>query len=255
MIFTKRAAPHKTSSGFIVAIGKHFMSLIADRCSVFVDPDGIRDRFGMPAFAVKVNKGTDIAFIEQCISWKVIHCRIKAHIFAGKIRHMFFQFMEGNQGIDGIMPSGTGKTEKQRKIRVQFFIVERELEEGISIIIFVKVTVPSSGSIGVRIMTGSRIIGRCIACVQPAMMSSWIGMGMDGRTIAGDGQVFFRDESGFHRGENGNKIEEFLKPCFKIKRDIFPVHNPIGKDFRYFGFCFGSFLPFAFWFFRFFRVP
>lgn len=62
------------------------------------------------------------------ISGQVIHGRIKAHIFDTKFRHMRFQFMKGNQGTDRIMPSGTGKTQKQRQVGVQLLIVTRKLE-------------------------------------------------------------------------------------------------------------------------------
>ncbi|WP_373265941.1 hypothetical protein [Hungatella hathewayi] len=114
----------------------------------------------MPAFAVKVNENTDFPVLEESISRKVIHSRVKAHIFYGKLWHMRFQLMEGDQSIDGIMSSGTGETEKQGNVCVQFAVVSRELEQYIAEIILVKVTVPSTGSIGVRIMTGCRIIVR-----------------------------------------------------------------------------------------------
>lgn len=178
------------------------------------------------------------------------------HIFLiQKLRHMRFQFMKGNQGTDRIMPSGTGKTQKQRQVGVQFLIVTRKLEQGISIIILVKVTVPSPGSIRIRIMTWFIRIRRSIAGDTPAAMSSGIGMGMDDRAITGKSQIIGGYQPMFHRRDKDDKTEKFLKPCFEVKGDILPIHNAVGNYLGYFGLRFSSFLPFAFWPFRFSAVP
>lgn len=152
MLFSKRAPPHKVAFCFVVAIGNHASSLLTDGRAVFVDFDGIRNRFRTSTFAVKINEGADFPVLEQCVGGKVVHGRIKAHIFYGESRHMFLQFMESNQCVHGIVAFGTGKAKQQGKVGMQFTVVTRELEQGIAVIVLVKVTVPSPGSIRVRKM-------------------------------------------------------------------------------------------------------
>ena len=152
MLFSKRASPHKVAFGFVVAIWNHASPLLADRSAVFVDFDGIRNRFRTSAIAVKINEGADVPGFEQCVGGKVVHGRIKAYVFNGESGHMLLQFMEGNQSIHGIVAFGTGKAKQQWKVSMQFTIVTGELEQCIAVIVLVEVTVPPPGSIGVREM-------------------------------------------------------------------------------------------------------
>lgn len=207
MVFAKTAAPHKTASGFIVAIGEHFISFLADRCPIFIDFDGVRDGFRSSAFAVKVNESTDFSVLEKRISRKVIHSRVKAHIFYREQWHMRFQLMKGDQCTDGIMASGAGETKKQRDVCVQFTVVAGELEQGIAVIILVKVTVPAPGSIGVRIMAWCRIIGRTADRRGFTAAPCWGGMSMDSRAIAGNSRIFRGNQTTFEGGYNSHKID------------------------------------------------
>ena len=50
-------------------------------------------------------------------------------------------------------------------------------------------------------------------------------------------------------------IEEALQVFLKVKRDIFPVHEPFFDDFCDFGLCFLGFLVSAFGLVRLFAVP
>lgn len=152
MLFSKRAPPHKVAFCFVVAIGNHASSLLTDGRAVFVDFDGIRNRFRTSTFAVEINEGDDVPVFEQCVGGEVVHGRIKAHVFNGESGHMLLQFMEGNQSIHGIVAFGTGKAKKQWKVSMQFTIVTGELEQCIAVIVLVEVTVPTLGSIRVRKM-------------------------------------------------------------------------------------------------------
>ena len=62
------------------------------------------------------------------------------------------------------------------------------------------------------------------------MVPSWVGMGMHSSAITGNSQVFQSDQTGFHRRNNSDKIEKFLKSGFKIKGNIFSGKNTIGKE-------------------------
>lgn len=122
---------------------------------------------------------------------------------------MSFQLMKGDQSIDGIMPSGAGEPEKQGNVCVQLAVVAGELEQGIAVIILVKVTVPAPGGIGVRIMAWCRIIGGTADRRGFTAVSSWGGMSMDSRAIAGNGQIFRGNQTALEGGNHSDKIEKF----------------------------------------------
>jgi len=67
MFFSKGAPPHKTAAGFIVSIGDHAVSRLADRGTVFVDLNGIRDGLGTPTVTVEVNESPYPPVFEQII--------------------------------------------------------------------------------------------------------------------------------------------------------------------------------------------
>lgn len=84
MIFSIRAAPHEVPFAFFLSIWEHGKPGIAQRGTVFVNADGIMDRFRASAFAVEVNKGAYATCLEETVSGHVIHSGIKAHIFDGE---------------------------------------------------------------------------------------------------------------------------------------------------------------------------
>ena len=67
--------------------------------------------------------------------------------------------------------------------------------------------------------------------------------------------MFLWYEAAFHGRQDGHMIEEALQVRLKVKRDIFPVHEPFFDSFRDFGLCLLGFQVFAFGFIRFFAVP
>lgn len=104
------------------------MSLLTDRCTILIYLNRIMDGFRVSPLYIKINEGTDLPAFEERIGWHVIHSRVQTHVFDVELWHMYFQFMKCNQSIDRIMPSGAVKPEKQRKIRVEFFVVTGKVE-------------------------------------------------------------------------------------------------------------------------------
>ena len=154
MVFSKRAAPHQIAGTPVLPIRDHGAAGVTQRRPVFVNPDGVRDDFGPAAFAVKVDKSPDTAFLQETVSRHIVHGRIQAHIFNRKGRHMFFHFVESGKETDGVMAFCTGKTEQERYIRAEGRVIAGELEQGITKIILIKGRVPSPAGIRVRIVSG-----------------------------------------------------------------------------------------------------
>ena len=119
VVFSKRAAPHQIAGTPVLPIRDHGAAGVTQRRPVFVNPDGVRDDFGPAAFAVKVDKSPDTAFLQETVSRHIVHGRIQAHIFNRKGRHMFFHFVESGKETDGVMAFCTGKTEQERYIRAE----------------------------------------------------------------------------------------------------------------------------------------
>lgn len=94
VVFSKGAAPHKIVLRSVIAIGEHAEPFLTDGRAVFIDLDGIRNRFWTAAVMVKIDKSPDIAVLKQRVGRKIIHSGIKAHVCDCKGGHMFFQFME-----------------------------------------------------------------------------------------------------------------------------------------------------------------
>ena len=132
VIFSIRAAPHLASNvpfgTKIISVRDHRKPSSTDRSAIFINPDVIMDCFGMPAFRVEVNQGTYIPVLEELVSGKIVHSGIKAHIFYGEGRHMFFQLMVGNKEGNGIMAFRTGEAEEQWDIRMQYRVIAGKLE-------------------------------------------------------------------------------------------------------------------------------
>ena len=133
MLFSKRTPPHKITFRFIIAIRNHASPILADRSAIFINFDCVRNRLRTPTLAVEINESAYISVFKQPISRKVVHGRIKAHVFYREGGHMFFQFAESNQCINGIVPFGTGKAEKQGKICMKFTVITGEMEQCITI--------------------------------------------------------------------------------------------------------------------------
>ena len=161
---------------------------------------------------------------------------------------MFFHFMESDEEIDGIMPPCAGKTQEQGDVSPEFRVITGQLEQGVAEVIFFEVTVPAPGSIGIREM--AQVFGRAIP-----VMSARADMCMHGGAVPGNRKVFHWYEAAFHGRQDGGMIEEALQALFKVKRDIFPVHEAFFDGFGDFGLSLLSFLFFAFGLIGFFCVP
>ncbi len=155
----ERAAPHELSAGFVITVWNHAVSFAADRSAIFINGNGIGDRLRMPGFGIQVNEGAYTVLFEQPVGWIVVHGRIKAHVPGMEAGKMLLKLMESNEKVYRIMSACTGKTKQQGKIHMKLTVIAGELEQGIPEVIFVEVTVPSPGSVRVRVMLrcGSRI--------------------------------------------------------------------------------------------------
>ena len=245
MVFPKRAAPHEVTSRPVTTIGDHAQVCLTEGCAVLINGDRVWYRFRASTFIIKVNKSPDLPVFQKPVSGIVVHSRIQADIFCGKRRHVLFQFMEGDKETDGIMPSGAGKAQEKRDIGFQLGVITRELEQGVAEIVFIQVTVPSPGSIGVREMP--HVLGHTIPVVPAGA-----GMGMDSSDVSGNGEVFLRDQAALHGREDGGVVKKELEPLLKVKRDVFPIHQPFSNGFCNLRLWFQCFLFFAF---RLFRLP
>lgn len=116
MVFSIRAAPHEISFAFILPVWKHGKSCIAQRGTVFVNADGIRNCFRASALVVEINKGAYAACLEEVVGGQIIHSGIKAHVFYGESRHVFLHFGKSGEETYRVMPLCAGKTEDERDI-------------------------------------------------------------------------------------------------------------------------------------------
>ena len=248
MFFPERTPPHETAAGSVIAVGNHAHPLLADGCPVLVNDYGIRDRLRPSAFIVQVDKSPGIPVFQEAVSRVIVHGRVEAHILNGKCRHMSFQFMEGDEKADRIMPLSAGEPQEEWDVCFQFAVITGELEECIAEVKLFKVAVPSPGSIRVREMAQG--FGRAFPVV-----SAWAGVGVDGGTIAGNSKVLLWDQAAFDGRQDGSMVKEKLKPLFKIKRDVPGIHQAICNGHCNFGPVFLCFLLFAFRFFWLSAVP
>ena len=160
MVLSVRAAPHEISFAFILPVGEHGNPCIAQRGTIFVDADRIRNRFRASALTVEVNKGTYAAGLEEAVGRQVIHSGIKAHIFNGENRHVMLHFGKSSEEGYRVMPLCTGKTEQERDVCMERRVMAGQLEECKAIIVLIQIAVPAPGGIGIRIMTrgGGKLI-------------------------------------------------------------------------------------------------
>lgn len=225
MVFAKRTAPHKIASAPVLPIGKHRATGVTQRCSVFIDPDGVRNCFGSATSAVKVYKSADTAFFEETVSGHVVHGRIQTHIFNRKGRHMFFHFVESGKETDGVMAFCAGKTEQERYICVKGAVIAGELEQGITEIITVKVRIPSPAGIRVRVVTrgGREFRRRKGRKLFFRMFSAGVCMSMYGSAISRDSKGIGRNDTAMDGGEDSHTIKKCLEPGLKVKKDVFVI--------------------------------
>ena len=107
---------------------------------------------------------------------------------------------------------------------------------------------PSPGSVGIGEMP--HVFGRPVPVV-----AAGAGVGVESGAVPGNRKVFPRYEAAIHGRKDSRMIEEALQAFLKVKRDIFPVHEPFYDGFCDFGLCFLGFLFSAFGFIRLFAVP
>ena len=69
-----------------------------------------------------------------------------------------------------------------------------------------------------------------------------------------NGKVLLWYEAAFHGRQDSHMIEDALQAPLKVKRDIFPVHDPFFDRFGDFGLCLLGFLFFPFGLIRLFTV-
>ena len=84
---------------------------------------------------------------------------------------------------------------------------------------------------------------------------SWIGMGMNSSAIPRNSEIFRRDQTTLHRGNNGNTVKKLLKSGFEIKWDVFSVLDTLCNDFCDLRFRFCGSLPISLRFLWLFRMP
>ena len=248
VFFSVRAAPHEVTGGSVITIGLHAQLFLTQGSAVFVDRDGIRDRFWAAAFIVQVDKGPYPPALKKAVGGIIVHCGVQADVFNGNSRHMFFQFMESDQKADGIMPPRAGKTQKKRDVRVEPAVMAGQLEQSVAEVILIQVTVPAPGSIGIREMA------EVIRSAMP-VMAKRAGMSMYGSAIAGDSKVSRRNDAALQGRKDGHKVEEALQAFFKVKRDVPACQETVFDHFSDFRLCLLSFLMFSFGFIRLFGVP
>ena len=87
------------------------------------------------------------------------------------------------------------------------------------------------------------------------MVAARAGVGVESGAVPGNRKVFPRYEAAIHGRKDSRMIEEALQAFLKVKRDIFPVHEPFFDGFRDFGPCFLGFPVSAFGLNGLFAVP
>jgi len=136
-------------------------------------------------------------------------------------------------------------------------VVAGELEQGISEIVFVKVTVPPPGSIRIREMPRGicKLLTRHGGFLCRGMVSPMACVGMNGSAVARSSEFIGRDQTALDRGKDSYEIEQLLQACLEVKGNVLTIGNPEGKFFGDLRMAFRSFLAFSLWSFRFLTVP
>lgn len=79
-----------------------------------------------------------------------------------------------------------------------------------------------------------------------SMVSVWADVGMNDSAVTGNGKVFRWYNVAFDGREDRSMVKEELQPLFKVKRDVFTVHEVACKGFCVFRPVFQCFMILTF---------
>lgn len=136
-------------------------------------------------------------------------------------------------------------------------VVAGKLEEGIAKVVFIKVTVPSPGGIGVGVMAwgcGGIHTGRCRIRGR-FTAASGAGMGMYSSAVTGNSEAGGRDEAALDGRKDSSEIKELLEASLEVKINIPAIKDAADEECGDLRTRLQCFLAFPFWLDRFFTVP
>ena len=219
MFFSKRTSPDECAVGFVGTVRSHPETSRTDGGTILVNPDGIRDGFGPSSVGIQIDKGRDAAVFEKAVSRVIVHGGIETDIVRFYKRHMLFQFMKSDQKTDGIMSGGTGETQKQRDIHMEFVVMAGKMKQGITEVVFFKIGVIAPCGIRVGIMAWRELV---VIHREKMFWDVSIGrsMGMDSSAITGNGKDIGRDNPAIERRDDSNMVKKLLKESLKIEEDV-----------------------------------
>ena len=85
----------------------------AQGCAVFIDGDRARNGIRAAAVGIKVNKRSDVPFLAESISGKVVMGGVQADVPDRDIRVNGPEFPEGDDGADAVVASGIQETDME----------------------------------------------------------------------------------------------------------------------------------------------
>lgn len=103
-------------------------------------------------------------------------CRIKAEVFDLQAGIQLFEFREGDDAGNTVMPFCIQETDMKWKIRLILFIVTGQHVESMAVVIHVKVTVPSPGCVRIRKMAWTGTVRDPIFSTVTNFMPVRVGM-------------------------------------------------------------------------------
>ncbi len=224
----------------------------AQRRTVFVDRDGIRNGNRPAAVSIKVDEGTDAPFFAKSICGIVVIGRIQAEVTDRDIRVDGFKFTQGDNGGDAVMPPGIYEADMERKVNPDVRVMGAEHVKGMAEIKSFLVAVPSPVSIGVGEVARAGATGDTIFRTVTDFMPVRGGMGMDTGAVAGKDEAVCRDKPVFQGGDEGGETENLLESFFIMEWKLLMGEGVSSDEIGDAGMFIGKFLSSAGLFRRFF---
>lgn len=205
------------------------MPCLAYRCSIRIDPDGIRNRFRSPAFGIEIDERPDAPCFAEPVGRVIVMGGIQTEIADCQIRIEIPELFEGNDAADAVVPGCIKYMEMEREIERISVIMERKQIKSIPEIKTVEIAVPAPGCVWIGIMSGTGAGPGPVFRARADLMPIGERMGVDAGAVTGEGEAVGRNQSGAYGREQSGKAEKLLKEIFIMKREFIP-RNSLGCD-------------------------
>ena len=95
--------PFEGALAAVISPVDHAVPSVADRSSVHIDVQPLRNGFRSASPPVQVDEWRDAPVFQKFIGRVIVICRVEAYIADWDVRGMLAELMEGHNAIDGIV--------------------------------------------------------------------------------------------------------------------------------------------------------